>query len=105
MNINNYIILEGFIEPIKFMNLLCDKIENSKDFEYEPQIFVSTKNLQFRVYFGEEEKFCRKCIIDIELFQDKNNACLLKFLRRRGELSDYEKNFSIISDIIKNLKN
>ena len=76
---------------MKFMNSLCDKIENSENFGDEIYINPSKKNFKFRVSFGVDEKFHRMCVIEIELFQDQNDAYLLKFLRRRGEFSDYEK--------------
>ena len=117
ISINHHIILKGYLKEIAFMSLLLDKIKNCKKLGEDVTIIASEEKLKLRVTFEEEEegeeegeekeedKYYKECVIDIELFQYEDGRYLLEFLRRKGEIPEYYKNFMIIKDIIKNEMN
>ena len=53
INMNNYIKIEGELNPVKYMNSLANKIENKNK---NCSIEESKKSLKFNVIFEEEEK-------------------------------------------------
>ena len=102
ININHHIIIKNYLNANKFMGWLMDKIDNCKKLGEDIYIIPSENALKFRVTFEEDEKYQKKCVIDIELFKyDNENKYLLEFRRIGGEIPQYYKNFLIIKDIIK----
>ena len=101
INPNRHIIIDGYLDERKFMNNLYYKINDKRDdLADDLKIKESDEELRLEVIFETENKYHKKCIIDIELFKYGENRYLLDFLRRSGNLSDYYKNFRKIKDII-----
>ena len=101
INPNRHIIIDGYLGERKFMNNLYYKInDNRDDLADDLKIKESDEELRLEVIFETENKYHKKCIIDIELFKYGENRYLLDFLRKSGNLSDYYKNFRKIKDII-----
>ena len=102
INVNHHIIINNYLNANEFMGGLIDKINNCEKLGEDVTIIASEEALKFRVTFEEDEKYQKKCVIDIELFKYENeNKYLLEFKRRGGEIPQYYKNFLIIKDIIK----
>ena len=101
INPNRHIIIDGYLDEREFMNNLYYCIYNkSNDLAGDLSINPSDEELRLEVIFETENKYQKKCNIDIELFKYGENRYLLDFLRRSGNLSDYYKNFRKIKDII-----
>ena len=101
INPNRHIIIDGYLDEREFMNNLYYCIYNkSNDLAGDLSINPSDEELRLEVIFETENKYHKKCIIDIELFKYGENRYLLDFLRKSGNLSDYYKNFRKIKDII-----
>ena len=101
INPNRHIIIDGYLDERKFMNNLYYKIDDNRDdLADDLNIKESDEALRLEVIFETENKYQKKCNIDIELFKYGENRYLLDFLRRSGNLSDYYKNFRKIKDII-----
>ena len=101
INPNRHIIIDGYLDERKFMNNLYYKIDDNRDdLADDLKIKESDEDLRLEVIFETENKYHKKCIIDIELFKYGENRYLLDFLRKSGNLSDYYKNFRKIKDII-----
>ena len=121
INMNHYIIINGYINVIEFMNSLYNIIDNDEMFNEQKEFFVeaSEKDLRFDVTF---ENKIEKSIYDdddenngkkvqqypntkmaIELFQYEDGRYLLEFLRTGGEIKDYYKYFLKIKEIIKEI--
>ena len=106
---NNYIILNGYLNPIKFMNSIINQIKiNFKDDELRFE--VSEENLKFNLIFyninDEEEKEEEeniKSVMQIELFEYEDGRHLLEFFRTKGEFPDYYKHFLKIKEIIREM--
>ena len=115
ININHHIIIDGALSPNKFMNSLIKDIKSEIGIA---NIFIREfqeyEHLKFELSFfeneendnggeeteDEEEDTDKKCIIEIELFQYEDGKYLLEFLRTKGEILDYYKNFLEIRKII-----
>ena len=106
---NNYIILNGYLNPIKFMNSIINQIKiNFKDDELRFE--VSEENLKFNLIFNnindeeeKEEEENIKSVIQIELFEYEDGRHLLAFFRTKGEFPDYYKHFLKIKEIIREM--
>ena len=117
ININHYIIINGDLEVNKFMNSLIEDIKSEFDitqisirdveeYEYlklELSFYDSEENSEDKFVSNEEEEEIDndiKCKMEIELFQYDDGRYLLEFLRRKGGLHQYNKNFFEIRRII-----
>ena len=111
ININHHIIINGYIEVVKFMNTLVKDI--NKKFNDEISITASDENLKFKIVFDNEDEEDNDDNDDnerntnismiIELFQYEDGRYLLEFTRTGGEIPDYYKNFLKIKEIIQEL--
>ena len=106
INLNLCIIIDGYLNGKEYMNFIFNKIKDyldkdNEESEDEIKFNVSEEDLKFKVIFEKDEKYHKNCVIDIELFEYKNNRHILEFLRKSGEISDYYKNYLLIKDIIK----
>ena len=120
-NKNNYqyfIKIEGFINPVHFMNALIILIQ--KKYEYNLSIKQSEIKLKFKIKFDKvedegdddkeneekdeenENKGKMECIMEVKLFLSDNDSYLLCFDKRQGALEEFYENFEIIKDIVKN---
>ena len=106
INLNLCIIIDGYLDGKEYMNFIFNKIKDyldndNEESEDEIRFNASEEDLKFRVIFEKDEKYHKNCVIDIELFEYKDNRHILEFLRKSGEISDYYKNYLLIKDIIK----
>ena len=115
MKMDNYIIINGDLNPIDFMNNLAYKINYYYGCEIEP----SQKNLKFNAIFKkneeeeeeEEEELDFKnirqndknCIIQVKLYKSNKDEFILRFIKKLGELNDYYHNLLNIIDKAKKL--
>jgi hypothetical protein len=130
---NNYIKINGNLNPVKFMNSLITKIgEKLGD---NCSIEQSKKALKFNVIFEEEEKEeeeipkeleeelaqlgleendeneeneekdlkRKECILQVKIYESVNGGHLLRFVKKSGELDVYYKNLDNIISLVKNL--
>ena len=98
ININHYLIFDGKLSVINFMNSLVNAINNN--FGGNSLIESSEENLKFEVIFENEEESQGNCVMDIELFEYENGKYLLEFLRKGGEIPEYYNYFLKIKEII-----
>ena len=132
LNMNNYIKINGKINPTKFMNSLANKIMS----EYKEYCTIepSKKTLKFNVIFeipeeDEEEKNeeeskieeeldklgleniddfedgieQKDSIIQVKLFESINGGYLVRFVRKGGEIEEYHKNLDKIISLMKKI--
>jgi serine/threonine protein kinase len=123
---DNYIKINGNLNPIKFMNDLANSIdENLGD---DCTIDVPEKGLKFNITFEGEEKGgivlpkeieeelaklnpendqendnlnIKQCILQVKLFKLVNGGHLLRFLKKSGELGCYYEIVEKISKLVK----
>ena len=116
MNVNNSIKINGYINPIRFMNFLCDKL--IKKFGTEScYIETSKKKLELYITFEEEEEKeeeeetneekedneqNNELIIQIKLYEN-NDEFILRFSLKKGDRKNFLDKFNIISGLVKNI--
>ena len=124
IGMKNYIKINGEMNPVLFMNNLCQRI--SKKIE-NCDIDANEYNLKFNVTFEEEEReeeipkeleeelaklglddkeneeneeddnlTKKKSVIQAKMFESVNGGYLLRFKKKGGELEDYYKNLKKI---------
>ena len=134
LNMDNYLKINGNLNPGIFMNNLANKI--SSEFGDKIKINVNNDKVKFNVTFenqeeeeeeqNEEEKKLeeeldklgledideieeeiekKESIIQIKLFESVNGGFLVRFTKKGGEIEDYHKNLDNIIKIIKELLN
>jgi len=133
IGMNNYIKINGNLNPVKFMNSLITKI--SEKLGDNCSIEQSKKALKFNVIFEEEEKEeeeipkeleeelaqlgleendeneeneekdlkRKECILQVKIYESVNGGHLLRFVKKSGELDVYYKNLDNIISLVKNL--
>ena len=130
LNMNNFIKINGNLEPAKFMNLLANKIK--QDYEDKCDIEEAKKTLKFNVIFKNEQEEeeeeenkeleeelnklglenidnfddgikIKNSVIQIKLFESANGGYVVRFLKKDGEIEEYHKNLQGIIEIIKGL--
>ena len=125
---DNYIKINGNLNPIKFMNDLANSInENLGD---DCIIDVPERGLKFNITFEGEEKGgivlpkeieeeleklnsengqknnklnIKQCILQVKLFKLLNGGHLLRFLKKSGELDCYYDIVEKISNLVKEI--
>ena len=127
---NNYIKINGNLNPSKFMNSLITKI--NEKLGDNCLIEQSKKALKFNVIFEEDEKEeeeipkeleeelaqlgleendeneendlkRKECILQVKIYESVNGGYLLRFVKKSGELDDYYKNLDNVISLVKNL--
>ena len=133
LNMNNYLKINGNLNPNHFLNNLANKI--SSEFGDKIQIDVKNKEkAKFNVIFEnqeeeqgeqnedeqkieeeldklgledldeiEEEIERKESVIQIKLFESVNGGHLVRFAKKGGEIEEYHKNLDSIIKIIKEL--
>ena len=130
IGMNNYIKINGNLNPAKFMNILINKIKNQ--FAKDCSLEQSKKALKFIITFEEEELKeeeipkeleeelaqlgleendenedddlkKKDCVIQVKMFESINGGHLLRFVKKSGELDDYYKNLDKITSLVKKL--
>jgi len=130
-NMNNYMKINGELDPAKFMNALANQINS--EFNKKCTIEPNPKKLKFNVTFEKEEEEeeeekndedreieeelkklniedveedaieGKESVIQVKLLQSINDGYLVKFEKRGGEVEDYHKNLKNIVSIIKKI--
>ena len=123
LNIKDYIKINGHLNPLKFMNLISNKIIKDNDKYY---IKPSKKGYKFDIileydmedeqeeieeeikeseeeYFDYENNGINKkdLIIQVILFKTFNGDYLIRFYKKSGDIDDYYEKIKRISSIIK----
>ena len=130
MDTFNIIKIKGNLNPVNFMNLLANKINDL--FGDNCSIKENKYKLKFNIIFEDENEkkeennenkekkennedgediedneedyiFETKCIIQVKLFENINKEYLLRFAKKNGELEDYFKNVGKINDLVKKI--
>ena len=115
-----YINIEGYLNPINFMNLLCDEIVKQLE-KYDCYIEEDKNNkLEFELYFDkyekdeeeeekeekEEEEKSEENILSMQIIlYETPKGFLLRFLRKKIDKRDFIEKYVIISKIVENLIN
>ena len=115
--------IKGITNPVKFMNLLMDKIiQKNKD---ECTLKKYDEKLKFKIIFEKEEDADeqeneeleqneeddeknsgeQKCIMDVKIFDCENNEYLLCFNKKQGDSEEFYENFLKIKEIVQNIFN
>ena len=115
--------IKGITNPVKFMNLLMDKIiQKNKD---ECTLKKYDEKLKFKIIFEKEEDADeqeneeleqneeedeknsseKKCIMDVKIFDCENNEYLLCFNKKQGDSEEFYENFLKIKEIVQNIFN
>ena len=124
---NNYIKINGNLNPAKFMNHLANKIadkikncdiegnKNTLKFniifkqekkEEEEELPKELEKELAKLYFGDDNEeendilIRKNCILQVKIFESVNGGHLLRFVKRSGELEDYYKNLKILYNLI-----
>jgi len=131
-NMNNYMKINGELNPAKFMNNLANKINS--EFKNKCTIEANPQKLKFNVTFeteeegededeekNEEDKEIEEelnklniqdideaiegkdSVIQVKMLQSMNEGYLVRFEKRGGEIEDYHKNLKNIVSIIKKI--
>ena len=130
LNMNNYIKINGNLNPVKFMNRLANKIAEKIE---NCNIEENKNTLKFNVIIEQEEKeeeeipkeieeelakldlgddneeeeddILRKkdCTLQVKIYESVNGGHLLRFLKKSGELDDYYKNLKTITNLVSEL--
>ena len=127
LKMNNYIKINGNLNPAKFMNHLANKIadkikncdiegnKNTLKFniifkqekkEEEEEIPKELEKELAQLYLGDDNEeendilIKKNCILQVKIFESVNGGHLLRFVKRSGELEDYYKNLKILYNLI-----
>ena len=128
---NNYVKINGNLNPHKFMNLLVNRIMTKLGDNCT--VDASKKALKFNVIFetpeeeeqtNEDDKKTEEELdklgleniddfedviekkesnIQVKLFESVNGGYILRFVKKGGEIEDYHKNLDNIIEIVKQL--
>ena len=129
IGMNNYIKINGDLNPAKFMNTLANKI--NEEFGDNCLIEESKNTLKFNTIFEEQEKEeeeipqeleeelaqlgledneendddikKKECILQVKMYESVNGGHLLRFTKKAGELEDYYKNLDKIKALTQKL--
>ena len=130
IGMNNYIKINGNLNPVKFMNHLISKIGNV--FGDKCTFEESKKTLKFNIVFEEEELKeeeipkeleeelaqlgiedndeneeddlqKKDCVMQVKMYESINGGHLLRFVKKSGELDDYYKHLEKIISLVKQL--
>ena len=132
LNMNNYLKINGKLNPGQFMNNLANKI--SSEYGDKIRIDANKEKPKFDITFEnqeeveeeeneeqkkieeeldklgledideiEEEIEKKESVIQIKLFESINGGYLIRFAKKGGEIEDYHKNLDTIIKIIKGL--
>ena len=132
LNMNNYLKINGKLNPGQFMNIIANKI--ASEFGDKIKINATKEKPKFNVTFEnqeeeeeeeneeqkkieeeldklgledideiEEEIEKKESVIQIKLFESINGGYLVRFAKKGGEIEDYHKNLDSIIKIIKSV--
>ena len=129
IGMNNYIKINGNLNPAKFMNSLINKL--GKNIGDKCLFEESKKTLKFNIVFEEEEEIKEEeipkeleeelaqlgleendeneevdlkkkdCVIQVKMYESINGGYLLRFVKKSGELEDYYKHLESIISLAK----
>ena len=130
LNMKNFIKINGDLNPCKFMNCLANKIKS--EFKDNCEINENKQKLKFDITFlkneineiEENKEFEEELdkllaeynldeyentierknnIIQIKLFESVNGGYIVRFMKKGGEIEDYNQNLDKIIKIIKEI--
>ena len=103
----NYIKINGYLNPVNFMNEYANEMEDLYDIEYKKKYFKfniiikkkekefgeNSKDLDNNISFNSENisGIEKDIIIKVELVKNRKNELLLNFIKGNGSLKDYYK--------------
>ena len=100
-NYKYFIKLIGYLNPVKFMNLLFYEIDNKyNDVEEKCDLEKSQEKLKFNLIFRIEGKYCD---MNIKLYQLNDNEHIVIFDKLESEIEIFYEYFSEIKEIIKKI--
>ena len=110
MNLNYCVKIKGYIDPVKFMNLLGTKIQQ----KFKKNCFIehSKKNFKYQIIFeNDEDEFedieieNNETIIKMQLYDAGNKNYILHFIKKAGDIKEFYDYFLAIKEIIKKILN
>ena len=110
INLNNCVKIKGYIDPVKFMNLLGTKIQQ----KFKKNCFIehSEKKFKYQIIFeNDEDEFedieneNNETIIKMKLYDAGNKNYILHFIKKAGDIKEFYDYFLAIKEIIKNILN
>ena len=110
MNVDNYIKIKGYLNPVKFMNFLCEKLV-SKFKDDNCYIKVERNKLEINIIFEEDEEDeegeeknenieeSNDLSMQIKLYEEKDEH-LLRFIKKKGNRKNFLDKYNIISKLV-----
>ena len=110
MNVDNYIKIKGYLNPVKFMNFLCEKLV-SKFKDDNCYIKVERNKLEINIIFEEDEEDeeeeeknenieeSNDLSMQIKLYEEKDEH-LLRFILKKGNRKNFLDKYNIISKLV-----
>ena len=110
MNVDNYIKIKGYLNPVKFMNFLCEKLV-SKFKDDNCYIKVERNKLEINIIFEEDEEEeeeeeknenieeSNDLSMQIKLYEEKDEH-LLRFILKKGNRKNFLDKYNIISKLV-----
>ena len=110
MNVDNYIKIKGYLNPVKFMNFLCEKLV-SKFKDDNCYIKAERNKLEINIIFEEDEEDeeeeeknenieeSNDLSMQIKLYEEKDEH-LLRFILKKGNRKNFLDKYNIISKLV-----
>ena len=103
LNINNCINIKGYLDPVKFMNQLCQNIKDK--FGDDWSMYVDNEKLKFKINLEpelEDENENNELSILIKLYRYPDGH-ILRCIQKEGNRKDFLKKFQIISELVEKI--
>ena len=100
---NNCINIKGYLDPVEFMNELCETLKNH--FGDNCPIIPDDKKLKFKIDITEEsedENDEREITMIVKLYKYSNDH-ILRFIQKEGNRRDFLDKFKVISDLVQSI--
>ena len=109
MSMDNSIKIKGYLNPVKFMNFLCEKLV-SKFKDDNCYIKVERNKLEINIIFEEDEEEeedeknenieeSNDLSMQIKLYEEKDEH-LLRFILKKGNRKNFLDKYNIISKLV-----
>ena len=100
---NNCINIKGYLDPVEFMNELCETLKNH--FGDNCSIIPKNKKLKFKIDIieeSEDENDEREITMIVKLYKYSNDH-ILRFIQKEGNRRDFLDKFKVISDLVQSI--